>query len=150
MRRRVLVIDDEAGVRAAVCELLAELGYDADEAEDGPTGLTLLLQHRYDVVVTDLRMPRMTGWDVVEAVRARVPTMPMIMTSAFAIDDEVSRAQRVGVPLLPKPFSVAELRRVIREVLSERETKSDVPRKPLTTAPEERQREPEAREEPGP
>jgi CheY-like chemotaxis protein len=152
VRPRVLVVDDELSVRTVVCDLLADLGCEGDEAGDGATAVALLQRGRYDLVVTDLRMPGMTGWDVVEAVRARVPTIPVILISGFATDDDVRRAHRVGLPLLHKPFSLAEFRQVIRSVLTpeashpERRTESDVPRKPLKKATEEDQQDPEARE----
>src|SRR5262245_64048709 len=55
---RILVIDDDRAVRALVCDLLAGLGYAADEGEDASTGLALLARQRYDLVITDLMMPR--------------------------------------------------------------------------------------------
>jgi CheY-like chemotaxis protein len=117
-RLRILVIDDQAGVRAFVCELLESLGHAADAAEDGPTGLALLPRQRYDLIITDLRMPHMSGWDVVEAVRQQVPRMPLIVISGFATDDDVERAAQAGVRLLQKPFQLAEVKRAIREMLS--------------------------------
>jgi len=97
---------------------LSELGYEADGAEDGGQGLVLLERHLYDLVITDLQMPSMSGWDVVNAVRGRLPMMPMIMISGFATEDDVRQAQSVGMPLLHKPFSVVELRRVVSELLA--------------------------------
>jgi DNA-binding response OmpR family regulator len=155
VRPRVLVIEDDRSVRVFVCDVLESLGYATDDAEGGVQGLALLERHRYDLVITDLRMPHVTGWDVVNAVRGRRPTMPMIMISGFATYDDVRRAQRLGVPLLHKPFSVSELRRVVRELLAaeasqlERRTESDVPRKPLMKAPEEPQEGQEAQENQG-
>jgi DNA-binding response OmpR family regulator len=100
-------------------------------------------------------MLNVSGWDVVNAVRARRPTMPIIMISGFATEDDMRQAREVGVPLLQKPFSVAELQRVIRERLApgashpERQTESEVPRKPLMKAPEEPQARWEAQPDQG-
>jgi CheY-like chemotaxis protein len=113
-RLRILVIDDQARVRAFVCELLESLGHDADDAKDGPTGLALLPRQRYDLVITDLQMPLMSGWDVVAAVRQHVPTMSCIIISGFISDDDVARAGRTGVGLLDKPFQIAEMKRAIQ------------------------------------
>jgi CheY-like chemotaxis protein len=117
MRPRVLVIEDDRSVRVFVCDVLEALGYEADGAEDGGQSLALLERHLYDLVITDLQMPSMSGWDVVNAVRGRLPMMPMIMISGFATEDDVRQAQSVGMPLLHKPFSVVELRRVVSELL---------------------------------
>jgi CheY-like chemotaxis protein len=117
VRPRVLVIDDDPSVRLSVCDMLESLGYETDDAEGGGQGVALLERHQYGLVITDLRMPSMSGWAVVNAVRERTPTMPIIVISGFATDDDARQAQTVGVPLLRKPFSVAELRRVVRELL---------------------------------
>jgi CheY-like chemotaxis protein len=103
-----------------VCDLLATLDCDADEAEDGAIALTLLPQRRYDLVVTDVKMPGMTGWDVVDAVRARVPTMPIMMMSGFATDADRERARAAGVTMLQKPFPVADFRRAVIHALTRR------------------------------
>jgi CheY-like chemotaxis protein len=119
-RLRVLVIDDQAGVRTFVCELLESLGHDADDAEDGPTGLALLPRQRYDLVITDLQMPLMSGWDVVAGVRQRLPTMPCIIISGFISDDDVARAGRAEVGLLDKPFQITEMKRAIQGAVTRR------------------------------
>jgi DNA-binding response OmpR family regulator len=149
------VIDDEPTVRGFVCDLLEGLGYEAEDAEDGRQGLALLERHRYDLVITDLQMPNVSGWDVVNAVRGRLPTMPIIMISGFATEDDMKEARQVGVPLLQKPFSVAELQRVMRQALSgdtsqpEPRPAAEVPRKPLMKAPEEPHARPEAQQDQG-
>jgi YesN/AraC family two-component response regulator len=56
-------------------------------------GVALVEQRPYDLVITDLQMPQLTGWDVVNAVRGRRPTMPMIMISGFATEEDVRQAQ---------------------------------------------------------
>ena len=117
MRARVLVIDDDRSVRASLSGMLEILGYETDEAQGGAQGVALLEGHRYDLVISDLRMPGMSGWDVVNTVRERLPAMPIIMISGFATEDDIRQAQTVGVPLLHKPFSVIELGSVIRELL---------------------------------
>jgi CheY-like chemotaxis protein len=155
VRPRVLVIDDERNVRVFISDLLKDLGYETDEADNGLQGVALLEQRPYDLVITDLLMPQLNGWDVVNAVRGRRPTMPMIMISGCATDDDVREAQRLQVPLLHKPFSVIELRRVVRELLTAeasqpgRRTESDVVRKPLRKASEEPQEGQEAQENQG-
>ena len=117
VRARVLVIDDEPNVRLFVCDLLEGLGYEADDANDGGQGLALLERHRYDLVITDLQMPTVSGWDVVNAVRGRLPTMPIIMISGFATEEDMRQARHVGVPLLQKPFDVDTLLRHVGQAL---------------------------------
>jgi CheY-like chemotaxis protein len=114
---RMLVIDDDRAVRALVCDLLAGLGYATDEGEDAATGLALLARQRYDLVITDLAMPHMSGWEVVEVVRHRAPGTPVLIISGFATPDDVGRAQRMDIRVLHKPFSLADLRRATEEAI---------------------------------
>src|SRR5262249_43072313 len=96
---RILVIDDDRAVRTLVCDLLAGLGYAADEGEDASTGLALLARQRYDLVITDLMMP--------QGVRHRAPGTRVLVISGFATPDDVERAQHLGIRLVHKPFSLA-------------------------------------------
>ena len=124
VRRRpcVLVIDDEPGVRGLLCDTLAVLGYDAAAGADGAEGLALLTRGGYDLVVTDLFMPGMSGWDVVAAVRERVPTLPVILISGFAGEPDVERARAEGVLLLRKPFHFQEFKQAVADALRSRES----------------------------
>src|SRR5262250_2749253 len=114
---RMLIIDDDRAVRALVGDLLAGLGYAADEGEDAATGLALLARQRYDLVITDLEMPHMSGWEVVEVVRHRALGTGALIISGFATQDDVGRAQRMGIQVLHKPFSLADLRRATDEAI---------------------------------
>jgi CheY-like chemotaxis protein len=120
LRPRILVIDDDRSVRVFISDLLTGAGYETDEADSGVQAVALLEQRAYDLVITDLQMPHLTGWDVVNAVRGRRPTMPIIMISGFATKDDMKQARQVGVPLLQKPFSVAELRASVHRERSDR------------------------------
>ncbi|PYM54347.1 MAG: hypothetical protein DMD79_24730, partial [Candidatus Rokuibacteriota bacterium] len=75
MTPRLLVIDDEPAMRETVCELLRFLGYDVEAARDEADGLARLARERFDLVVTDLHMPHLDGWDVLESARAIAPGM---------------------------------------------------------------------------
>jgi CheY-like chemotaxis protein len=120
-RPRVLVIDDEPAVRGLLCETLAVLGYDAAGAVDGTEGVALLARRGYDLVVTDLCMPGMSGWDVVVAVRQRVPTLPVVLISGFPTEWDVERARAQGLLLLRKPFQLQEFKQAVAAALGNRE-----------------------------
>ena len=114
---RVLVIDDDPSVRQVVRFLLAAFGYESHTAADGPSGLVELARGGWDLVVTDLEMPEMNGWHVIEAIRQRVPTMPIVMITAFSDPDVMRRAGELGVPVIAKPFAMATLKAVVGEAL---------------------------------
>jgi len=68
---RVLVVDDNSAVRDVWCDTLSLLGYEVMPAEDGPTALAHFDTAAYDLVLTDLLMPGMSGWQLAEAIRRR-------------------------------------------------------------------------------
>ena len=103
MAPRLLVIDDEPAMRETVCELLRFLGYDVEAARDEADGLARLARERFDLVVTDLHMPHLDGWDVLESARAIAPEMPVIILTGTATDEDLERARARSVRLLSKP-----------------------------------------------
>jgi len=73
---KILLVDDNAVVRDMLVDLVESLGYVADAAGGGAEALALFDQNRYDIVLTDLLMPGMSGWEVLAAIRQRDPRMP--------------------------------------------------------------------------
>lgn len=116
-RPRVLVIDDDPGVRQVVSYLLAEFGFECQTADDGANGLARFEAGTWDLVVTDLAMPKMNGWEVIEAIRRLAPMMPIVLMTAFGAAEVVRRAGEHGVPVVAKPFPVATLQAAIGEAL---------------------------------
>ena len=115
---RLLVIDDELTVREVLCEFLSVLGYDVEAARDGADGLARLARERFDLVVTELHMPHLDGWDVLESARAITPGMPVIMVTGAAEDEDLERARAHGVRLLAKPLTLQELKAAVRDSLA--------------------------------
>jgi len=129
---RLLVIDDEPAVREVSCECLSLLGYDVEAAQDGADGLARLARERFDLVVTDLRMPHLDGWDVLDSARAIAPGIPVIMVTGAAEDEDLERARAQGVRLLAKPFTLQELKAAVRDALAPNEAPRQVALKGLT------------------
>jgi CheY-like chemotaxis protein len=119
-RLRVLVIDDDPNIRELVSELLGVFGLEARGAASGMEALALFEAGAYDLVVTDLAMPGMTGWGVVEAVRRHHPAPPVIMITGSASTADLTRARQEGVTLLLKPVMPEELKRAVERVLDAR------------------------------
>ena len=119
--RRALLIEDNRAVRGALHEIVSLLGYDTDAAASGREGLALFETNHYDVVLTDVRMPGMTGFDVLEAVRLRNPKIPVVIVTAAAIYDDDCRVTRPGVALVRKPVDVAFLEATLTQVLQDLE-----------------------------
>ena len=110
--RRVLVVDDESGVRDVLGRLLTRAGYEAVLASDGPEALALLERgERFDFLVSDYAMPGMSGRELLEWVATAFPRVRRVLMSGFAEDADV-RAGVVasGARYLPKPFTLAAVR----------------------------------------
>jgi len=116
---KILLVDDNAVVRDMLVDLVGSLGYVADAASGGTEALALFDRNRYDIVLTDLLMPGMSGWEVLAAVRQRAPRMPVIIiTGTPAVGDP--RAAQPGVAVLKKPVDVKALDETIKQKLSQR------------------------------
>jgi CheY-like chemotaxis protein len=122
--RLILVVEDDAGVRQLVCEMLSRLGYRTLAAEDARQALRILPE-RQDIalVLTDMALPGgMSGADLVASVRAERPQLPMLFMTGYSNDAIVNDQRRThGVRLLPKPFSRASLASAVLDTLNDRE-----------------------------
>ena len=116
-RSRVLVVDDEENLRELVRRLLGSAGYSVRTARDGGEGLRSFFSWKPDLVVLDIRMPKMNGWEMLERIREMSDT-PVIMVSALGQEDEKVRGLRGGADdYVPKPFGQAELLARVEAVL---------------------------------
>ncbi|MGE5850358.1 MAG: response regulator [Candidatus Methylomirabilota bacterium] len=112
--RRLLVIDDDACYRHVVGWLLRKCGHTVAEAESGFAGLALLRQQPVDLVMTDLRMPGLTGWDVARIAKAMHPHLPVVLVTGDAGVIPLDQPERRYVDaLLAKPCGQAEFQAVI-------------------------------------
>lgn len=120
---RVLVVDDFATMIRIVRNLLGHLGFqDVDDASDGHAALQKLRQRKYDLVICDWNMEPMTGYDLLQQVRAdrNLSAMPFIMITAESKTDNVIAAKRAGVSnYIVKPFNAATLKAKIDAVFED-------------------------------
>jgi DNA-binding NtrC family response regulator len=122
----VLVVDDDAHIRRMVRRIVRGLGCEVTEAEDGVDAVGKLTGTRFDLVLTDLRMPRGDGMEVLEALRDRHPGTPSVMLTAHGAINECVAAMRAGaVDFLTKPFHADELENVVRRALARPGTREE-------------------------
>lgn len=113
-RPRLLYVEDDAEIAAMTAEMLSD-DYEVDSAASGEDGLRLALARRYDVMVVDRRLPRMSGVELLEAIRtAHIATPAIMLTALGSIDDRVSGLDAGADDYLVKPFDIAELRARLR------------------------------------
>ncbi|MDR1050578.1 MAG: sigma 54-interacting transcriptional regulator [Deltaproteobacteria bacterium] len=107
---RILVIDDDLSLREVMEMLLSNLGHSVDLAEDGQAGLSKALAESYDLVISDIRMPGLTGLEVLEKLRAENRQTTLLLVSAYATDKTAVEAMRLGAyDFIPKPFRPGDL-----------------------------------------
>jgi len=107
---RVLIVEDDSTIADFVQKGLAEAGFAVDVARDGEQGLERALAGRYDAAVVDVMLPRLDGLALIERMRGRGVSTPVLILSARrSVDDRVSGLQAGGDDYLTKPFAFAEL-----------------------------------------
>jgi DNA-binding NarL/FixJ family response regulator len=124
--QRVLVVEDEADARELTVRGLRRLGWQADGAEDGLAALEMLAQG-WDAVVTDIRMPRLDGLQLLAELRTRLPGAVRIVVTSFGDKDNVLAALNGGAGyLLEKPFAVRQLADLLGRLLAETGTATGI------------------------
>jgi CheY-like chemotaxis protein len=119
--QRVLVIEDQPDLRELLCGLLMMFGYDADPAPDGREALARLAEEGpYQLVVSKLAMPGLTGWDVMEGLQRQAPGTPMIIVTDTAVLADHHRARQRGVLLVQKPFRIEAFRASVHQLIGVR------------------------------
>ena len=109
--KRVLVVDDDPSIRETVGEILVEEGYEVVSAGDGAEALALLDEHAqpFDLVLLDMRLPRVNGWDFAAAYRQRPgPHAPLVAMTAAHNAHQWAR-EIAAADVLPKPFELDDL-----------------------------------------
>lgn len=114
---RVLVVEDEPGLRDAIASSLREEHYAVDEAEDGQVGLMKAQQWDYDAIILDLMLPEIDGWQVLGRLRQSSATPVLILTARDGVNDRVRGLDAGADDYLCKPFSLAELSARLRALV---------------------------------
>jgi two-component system, OmpR family, KDP operon response regulator KdpE len=123
----ILVVEDDPGVRSALLRALAEREYATSSAATGMAGLEAAVQHRPDLVVVDLGLPDIDGYEVIRMLRAVSP-VPVIVATAREDETEIVRALDAGADdYLVKPFGAGQLDARIRAVLRRSATRRTEP-----------------------
>ena len=110
----VLVVEDDADMRGAIREILVMSGFHVDVAEDGEAALRLADRGDYDVLVTDLRLPKLSGIEVARRIRMRPRPPRMVLITAYPDWYESARDDGESV-IIRKPLSLRTLAQVVRE-----------------------------------
>ena len=124
MASRILVVDDDPALLDSVVEVLARDGYELEVARDGETALRSVLADPPDLIVLDVGIPQINGWEVCNIVRRQSHTrqVPVIfLTGRGQVLDQITSMQAGGSDHLTKPFTAADLRAKVRALVNRRD-----------------------------
>lgn len=121
MKSRILVVDDEASIREFMEIFLKKEGYEVSLAEDGAKAKDMLAKRSFDMVISDLQMPNMTGMELLKFAKDSYPDTVFVMMTAFGTLENAVEAMKIGAyDYLTKPCKIDEVRLVIHNALRAR------------------------------
>src|ERR1700716_2943924 len=124
--KHLLLVEDEAPLRQAIAEQLADRGYQVEQADSGEAAIARLADFAFDIIITDLRLPGVDGSAVVEAAVARYPEIIAIVVTGYGtVKDAVEAIKRGATDFVSKPFQIDELLHVLGSSLEQRRLKSE-------------------------
>src|SRR5580698_5205865 len=121
MKPRILVVDDEESIREFLDIMLRKEGYEVTSAEDGQKAIETLKKKTFDLVISDLQMPNVTGIELLKHVRETQPDLLFMMITAFGTTETAVEAMKLGAyDYITKPFKIDEVRINIANALRSR------------------------------
>jgi two-component system response regulator (stage 0 sporulation protein F) len=121
----ILVVDDEENAREGLSKILSKEGYKVETAANGKEAIDNLKRQRYELVITDMRMPLMDGFEVLREIKKMDENIGVIMITAYGEVESYLEAMNMGAfEYINKPVRVNELKRVITKVLEARQKKA--------------------------
>jgi DNA-binding NtrC family response regulator len=118
-KNRILVVDDEASLRTVLCSELHTEGYIVSTASDGDEAIDLLQSHSFDLVLLDIKMPRVDGFQVLRYVKDKLPHIKVIMLTGFADLKNAIESKKLGAEdFISKPYDLVDLLATIERVFT--------------------------------
>ncbi|RLB27723.1 MAG: hybrid sensor histidine kinase/response regulator [Deltaproteobacteria bacterium] len=124
---RILVIDDEKRIRDGCQKVLAQEGFEVEKAETGEQGIKMIEERYYDIVLLDLMMPGLSGFEVLAHVKGIHPEAVIIVITGYATVEHSIEAMKKGAfDFIPKPFSPEQLRVIVSKAIEYTRTLQDI------------------------
>src|SRR4030042_5168614 len=118
-KKRILVVEDDAEMRSLLKDFSEAEGFEIDSASNGSEAFRILVRELFDLVITDIRMPGLTGLDILPGINKLQPETPIIVITAFGSEEVNRRAmERGATAYLEKPLRFHELKTMIHEIMS--------------------------------
>jgi DNA-binding NtrC family response regulator len=118
-RRQILVIEDNIAIGSVLSRALSRAGYEVSHAEDSSEGLNLFSNSPFDLVITDLHMPRMDGWTLASHIKKYSPHTPILLITGQGKDAILEKIKGSSVDFaIFKPFTLEEIRKTVHRMLN--------------------------------
>ena len=118
---RILIVDDEDDLREMLAETVRSLGHEVESGADGEEGLRLYKQQEFDLVITDLKMPKMDGLTLLREVKLLRPDAVVLMITAYPTIDSAVQAIKLGAyDYVTKPFKIEQIEVVVRRAVEKK------------------------------
>jgi DNA-binding response OmpR family regulator len=136
---QILVMEDDASVAQGLKMILSEEGFGVDLADTGRLALDAFHEKRFDLLVADLRLPDVSGMEIIKQVRAETPETEVIVITGYGTTATAVEAMKLGVhDFLPKPFTEEQIKSAIDEALQDQRRERGVATVKAATTPEEK------------
>jgi len=123
---KILIVDDEKNIRLALKQCLIAEQYEVETAVNGTEGFEKIMSDNFDAVLLDMKMPGMTGIEVLRKIRGEGNKTNIIMMTAYGTIEKAVEAMKLGaIDFLSKPFAPNEIRSVVKDVLDREKLSSD-------------------------
>jgi len=114
---KALIIEDDEGMRSLLEDFFKEEGFEADSVSNGSEAFRILVRDTFDLIITDIRMPGLTGLDILPGIKRLHPEVPIIVITAFGSEEIHRKAMKRGATAyLEKPLHFSELRTMVQEI----------------------------------
>jgi response regulator RpfG family c-di-GMP phosphodiesterase len=121
MNNKVLIVDDDPGIRETIAQIIEELGYASETASDGLDALSILDSGPYMCVFTDIMMPKMTGIELIKKIKAKDVSLPIIVITGYASLEIAIDAMKCGASdFISKPFKVSQIQLLLGKMKREK------------------------------
>lgn len=115
---RILIIEDDEEMRSLLKDSMEEEGFETDSVSNGSDGIRKLVKEPFNLIITDIRMPGLTGLDILPGIKKLQPEVPVIVITAFGSEDVYRRSiERGAAGYLEKPIHTNKLKTLIHEMV---------------------------------
>ncbi|WP_010287100.1 response regulator [Kurthia massiliensis] len=122
--KKILIVDDQPGIRVLLQEVLKKEGYDIQTAGSGVEAISLLESEHFDALLTDMKLPGMNGVDILQRAQTKAEHMVTMMMTAYGEMELIEQAKSLGVKhFFTKPFNIIEVRETINNLMKAHDLK---------------------------